>query len=175
MNKDITIYYLEFTSPKELRPSRINDPKFRINECTVKQYQYNRFLYEFIGSDWHWLDKSHDSSEKWQAYVNDANLRTFVAYYEGSIAGYYELRKYDDGNVEICYFGLAPDFIGKGFGGALLTHAINSAFEWGASRVWVHTCTLDHKNALNNYLARGMKIYKTETKKNSLSKGEKIQ
>ncbi len=175
MSKDITIYYLEITSRTQLRPSRTSDPKFKISECIVKQPQLNRFLYSLIGKDWNWLDKAADPDEKWLAYVSDPNLRTFLAYYEDSIAGYYELQKQSDSNVQICYLGLAHGFIGKGLGGALLTHAISSAFDWGASRVWVHTCTLDHKNALENYLARGMTLYKTETKKNTSPEGEKIQ
>src|SRR5437867_1586360 len=91
-------------------------------------------------------------------------LRTFGAYYDASLAGYYELRRDDRDGVEIAYFGLLPKFIGRGFGGALLTSAIEEA--WRASpsitRVWVHTCTCDHPHALANYQARGMVIYKRE-------------
>ena len=87
------------------------------------------------------------------------------AYYDGSLAGYYELRRDDEGGVEIAYFGLLPGFIGRGLGGALLTSAIEDAWRTtsSVSRVWVHTCTLDHPSALGNYQARGMVIYKQET------------
>jgi GNAT superfamily N-acetyltransferase len=92
-------------------------------------------------------------------------LRTFVAYYDNSLAGYYELRRDDEGGVEIAYFGLLPEFIGRGLGGALLTSAIEEAWQMLSlvSRVWVHTCNLDHPAALANYQARGMAIYKQET------------
>jgi GNAT superfamily N-acetyltransferase len=79
-------------------------------------------------------------------------------------AGYYELRRDDEDGVEIAYFGLLPEFIGRGLGGALLTNAIEEAWRMSSvSRVWVHTCTLDHPGALGNYQARGMVIYKQET------------
>jgi GNAT superfamily N-acetyltransferase len=169
MSQDITTYFLEIMSIEKLRARSTEDSKFRVSECIVKQYQYNRFLYEFIGRKWQWKDKLSDNDEKWKTYVNDTDLRTWIANYEGSIAGYYELQKQSNDGVQICYLGLAEDFIGKGFGAALLTHAIRCGFGWGAKRVWVHTCTLDHKNALANYIARGMNIYKTEIKKDSSS------
>ena len=93
-------------------------------------------------------------------------LRTFAAYYDQSVAGYYELRHDAQGAVEIAYFGLLPEFIGRRLGGALLTSAIQQA--WSRSggvapnRVWVHTCNRDHPQALANYQARGMVIYKVE-------------
>lgn len=86
-------------------------------------------------------------------------MRTFVATRRGATAGYYELRRDDAQAVEVAHFGLAPDFIGRGFGGALLTDALRRAWAWDARRVWLHTCTLDHPAALQNYLARGMQVY----------------
>ena len=83
---------------------------------------------------------------------------------EGSIAGYYELQKKAE-NIEIAYFGLTPEFFGRGLGGALLTNAIEHAFAWDGKRVWVHTCTLDHPAALPNYLARGMHVYATSSER----------
>ena len=159
----ITTYYLEMTSPNALK--RKKEPKaFNIAECKIKQFQYNRFFYQLVGQNWAWTDKNNWTDEQWRAYSESDQLRTWAAYHQGSPAGYYELQKQTDGNVEIAYFGLAPLFIGKGFGGYLLTHAIQSAWNWeGTKRVWVHTCTLDHPGALKNYEARGLKIYKEKT------------
>jgi GNAT superfamily N-acetyltransferase len=116
-----------------------------------------------VGEKWSWTDKLKLSDEEWRRYVESENLRTWVAYSRGEIAGYYELQRQEKGNVEIAYFGLTPKFIGKGYGGYLLTHAILSAWSWGETRrVWVHTCTSDHVAALQNYKARGLKIYGIE-------------
>ncbi len=158
-----TTYYLEMHSPDQHNVRALPDT-LNIVECEVPQYQLNRFLYHFIGDAWDWGDLDDYNDEQWRARVEDKHLRTWIAYYRGSIAGYYELYQPDDKNTEIKYFGLSQDYIGKGFGGALLSQAITSAWAWhGTKRVWVHTCTLDHPTALNNYLSRGMTVYKEQT------------
>jgi GNAT superfamily N-acetyltransferase len=159
---EITTYYLEMLDSSELK--QIQDSNgLIVREAEIDAYPFNRFLYQYVGGPWQWTDKLKLSDEAWKAYVEDPGLRTWVAYFRGSIAGYFELHAAQDGNTEIAYFGLAPDFIGKGFGGYLLSQAIKNAWEIDTTkRVWVHTCTLDHPSALNNYKARGLKLYKTE-------------
>ncbi len=156
--------FLEMTSRDQLRPREASDVRFRVVEASIRQWQFNRFLYSFVGKRWSWTDKELWTDEQWRAYVEDDTLRTFVAYYDGSPVGYFELQRQSGGDVEIVYFGMVPKFIGRGLGGCLLTHAIRSAWDWeGAERVWVHTCSLDHPAALENYKSRGMTVYRTET------------
>ncbi|MSU36408.1 MAG: GNAT family N-acetyltransferase [Pedosphaera sp.] len=159
----VTTTYLEILSPVPIRPKHCDDARFSIHECTVKQWQFNRFLYFAVGESWTWNDKRGWSAEQWRAYAESDTLRTFAAYYDGSPAGYFELHEDDVGEIEIAYLGLLPAFYGRGFGGALLTRALEEAWKSQPRRVWVHTCTDDHSAALPNYLARGMTIYKTET------------
>ncbi len=161
MLSTVTTTYLEMRSADELRPKRCADVRFVISECTVPRWQFNRFLYSTVGEAWSWTDKRGWSDEQWREYVESEALRTFVAYYDGSPAGYYELHRGDTLDVEISYFGLLPAFIGRGFGGAMLTSAIEEAWRMKPSRVWVHTCSLDHPASLRNYESRGMKIYET--------------
>lgn len=159
----VVTYYLEMTSPDSLNEKE-KPQEFEIHEAEIKQYQFNRFLYQLVGENWDWNDKLSWSDADWEKYSESENLKTWVACYKGPIAGYYELEKQDNGNTEIAYFGLAPRFIGMGFGGYLLSHAIKSAWAWkGTERVWVHTCSLDHEGALNNYQARGFKVYRETT------------
>ena len=160
---DLTTYYLEMTSPDDLNekpaPADLDDI-----EAEIKEFRFNRYHYQLVGEPWSWTDKLSLPDDVWQQYAESESLRTWVAYSKGSIAGYYELQQQENDNVEIVYFGLAPKFTGKGFGGYLLSHAIESAWSWGnTKRVWVHTCTLDHDAALPNYQARGMTVYRTET------------
>jgi GNAT superfamily N-acetyltransferase len=162
MPKSVTITYLEMRSAQELRPKPCSDPRFWVKEATIKQWEFNRFLYLLVGRDWAWNDKRSWTEQQWQSYAEADRLRTFVAYYDGSVAGYYETRADDSSGIEIAIFGLAPHFIGKGFGAALLTHALEAAWRAKPARVWLHTCTLDHPAALHNYQARGMKTYKVE-------------
>ncbi len=161
MTKVIT-YYLEQTSSEEICGKPQIDG-FLITEAKVKQYQYNRFFYESVGADWAWQDKLKWDISEWKQYAERDTLHLFVGYYQGSPAGYYELEEQAEGNVEISYFGLMPAFIGKGLGGYLLTNALENAWMLaGTTRVWVHTCSLDHPGALQNYKARGMKVYLQE-------------
>jgi ribosomal protein S18 acetylase RimI-like enzyme len=158
--------YLEMRSPEELRPKRCADHRFQVREQKERDWVLNRDLYFAVGENWDWIDKRPWTDEQWKQYATAPELRTFAAYYDNVLAGYYELRRDDQSEVEIVYFGLLPDFIGRGLGGALLTNAIEEAWRMSPapSRVWVHTCNRDHPSALANYEARGMEIYRVEEK-----------
>jgi len=153
-------------SPEQLRPKRFNDARFQIREETERDWRFNRDLYFAVGEQWQWIDKRPWTDEQWQEYASAPELLTFAAYHGDTLAGYYELRRDTEGGMEIAYFGLLPEFIGRGLGGALLTSAIEEAWsrrgEIAPKRVWVHTCNLDHPKALANYQARGMVVYKVE-------------
>ena len=155
-------------SSDQLRPKRSADAGFQVREKRDRDWRFNRDLYFVVGEMWSWIDKRPWTDEQWQEYALEPRLRTYAAYYDNTVAGYYELRRDDEDGVEIAYFGLLPEFVGRGFGGALLTSAIEQAWSRrggiAPSRVWVHTCNRDHPQALANYQARGMKIYKVEEK-----------
>lgn len=156
---EVTTYYLEMTSRAALR-SKSESRGLKIRECIIKQYPLNRFLYQFIGAPWKWTDRLVWTDQQWEGYAENENLRTWVAYLGGTPAGYYELQKQEDGNVEVVLFGLASRFFGMGLGGYFLSQALESAWSWeGTKRVWLHTCTYDHAHALQNYTARGMTLY----------------
>jgi GNAT superfamily N-acetyltransferase len=161
---EVTTTYLEIGALEELKRKEAADARFEVREAVVPQWQVNRFLYLLVGERWGWTDKQTWADDRWETYVDSTDLRTFVGFVEDAIAGYYELQK-KQSDVEIAYFGLAPEFIGRGLGGALLSSAIENAFAWGTGRVWVHTCTLDHPAALRNYVARGMRIYRSSTER----------
>lgn len=158
------IFYLEMLSPEMLRPKHTDDLEFRVLETAVPQPTFNQYLYALVGQHWQWIDKTDWTDEQWRDHVLSGNLRTWVAYKGGTPAGYFELQQMGDGRVEILYFGLAPAFIGQGYGGPLLTEAIRQAWAWDAERVTVQTCTLDHPGALANYQARGFTIYEVVEK-----------
>ncbi len=134
-----------------------------IKEAVIKQWEFNRFLYLLVGRDWAWNDKKNWTDDQWRAYAETEGLRTFVAFHDGAVAGYFEMRRDNVNGVEIAIFGLTPKFIGRGFGGVMLTSALEEAWRMAPSRVWLHTCSLDHPAALGNYQARGMRVYRVET------------
>jgi len=155
--------YLEMRSADQLRPKRA-DARFRVREKTERDWRFNRDLYFRVGEQWDWIDKRSWTDEQWKEYATPPELRTFAGYYDNAVAGYYELRRDGENGIEIAYFGLLPEWIGRGLGGALLTSAIERAWrmEPNPSCVWVHTCNRDHPQALANYQARGMVVYKIE-------------
>ena len=161
----LTTYYLEMQAP----PSYVADQtsyeaqanRFLLRECVRPQFEFNRFLYQLVGKAFDWTERLVWSDEQWQALVSNPNLRTWIAYVDGAIAGYFELRRVND-DVEILYFGLSGDFIGQGLGRIFLETAVRQAWQWqGAQRVWVHTCNYDHPSALTNYQQRGFELYDT--------------
>jgi GNAT superfamily N-acetyltransferase len=154
--------YLEMRSPDALRPAATpvpEPPVERIAECTVSFFRY---LYQEVGRAYHWTDRLGWSDEAIRSYLRTPEVSIWLMSWQSEPAGYFELRRHDDGSVEIAYFGLLPGFIGRGWGKFLLTRAAQSAWELGTDRVWLHTCTLDHPAALPNYLKRGFQPFREE-------------
>jgi GNAT superfamily N-acetyltransferase len=162
MQRLVTTTYLEMLSRAELRPARPSAIAFQLVQVEIPCPEFNRFLYTAVGARWWWYSRLAWDYARWLAYLDRPDLETWVAYVSGTPAGYFELERQPDAAVELAYFGLLPRFIGKGVGGALLTAAITRAWDMGAKRVWLHTCTLDHPQALANYQARGFRIFRIE-------------
>ncbi len=124
---------------------------------------FYRYLYDAVGRDWLWLDRNRMSDEELGAIIGDERDEIYVLYVDGVPAGYAELDRRSPPDIELAYFGLVPDFIGRGVGRFLLNSAIRQAWSYAPSRLWVHTCTLDHPNALPLYQKAGFQVYKRET------------
>ena len=159
---EVTRTYLELRSASELNPARSNDPRLRIGRLTNCEPSLYRRLYVEVGKNYHWIDRLPWTDEQIRAHLQQPDISLWLMTYDGETAGYFELRQCEDGSTEIAYFGLLPQFIGRGFGKHLLTCATDQAWAAGAKRVWLHTCTLDDKAAMPNYLKRGFKPFKTE-------------
>ena len=160
---DVTVYYLEMLSA-DAHQQKALPAELIVDEARIKQYQVNRMLYQLVGEAYEWNEKTAWTSGRWKDFAESDQLRTWIAYHQGSIAGYFELQQMDSETIQLAYFGLAGKFIGMGFGGALLSTAVTQAWSWGnPQRIIVNTCSLDHPNALANYKARGFSIYETKT------------
>ncbi len=153
-----TVWHLEMLDPEELSPKALL-PETQLVKLEIPLPALNRFFYQEVGKLWHWKDRLKWTEVEWQNWVECETLQTWMLIYRGTPAGYFELDA-QNGDVEIAYFGLLPEFLGKGLGGSFLSAAIEKAWEMGAERVWVHTCILDHPHALNNYQSRGLKIFR---------------
>ena len=155
--------YLEMKSLDELVQKKKPNSKYFVEKVSINDFQLNKFFYKQIGQNHHWYDRLVWDDKKWIDYVSNQNVFTFVLKDNENIAGFFELIYHKDkSEMEIAYFGLLKDYMAKKLGGYMLSQAIKISFSYKVKRLWVHTCSLDHKNALKNYLSRGMKIYNTE-------------
>src|SRR5580765_1123187 len=159
----VTRTYLEMRDRSQLRGAKLDDPLIRIvqqRDCSIELF---RFLYVEVGKNYHWVDRLPWTDEQVAGYLKQPEISLWLMSYDEEPAGYFELRKCADGSVEIAYFGLLGQFIGRGLGKHLLMTAVEQSWVDGANRVWLHTCTLDDAAAMPNYLKRGFKPFKTET------------
>ena len=164
MNKKVERNYLEINLLEDLRDSGQFSDDYNIQVVDPKNFQLNKFFYKRIGKKHHWVDRLSWSDKQWIDYVSDKKVLTYVLKFKEDLAGYFELILHPEKEeVEIAYLGLLEEYQNKKLGSHLLSSAIKNSFINKPKRVWVHTCSLDHKNALNNYKSRGMKIFKTET------------
>jgi|TARA_B100000959_G_scaffold6370_1_gene6457 hypothetical protein len=164
VNSQIKRNFLEIKSINELSVFKKPNINLVLNKVDPPDFQLNRFFYKEIGKKHQWVDRLIWNDQNWSDYLNSSNVKTYVLKLNYDLVGYFEQIFYKDKTeCEIAYFGIIEEYIGKKFGGYLLSEAIKKSFYAKSNRVWVHTCSLDHKNALNNYLSRGMKIFKSET------------
>jgi ribosomal protein S18 acetylase RimI-like enzyme len=164
--------YLEMTKATALRPAPCPDRRARVERVEGCPPSFFRYLYVEVGRRYHWVDHLGWTDEQVRARLADPAVSLYVLTVAGAPAGYFELERHGDGSVEIAYFGLLPEFFGRGLGKWLLTEAVRAAWSSGADRVWLHTCTLDDPAALPNYLGRGFRPFRTETYTTDLRDGE---
>ena len=164
MTEKIYRSYLEIKSLDELKEVKKPSKNYFIELADPKDFQLNKFFYKNIGKNCQWIDRLVWTDLNWIEYISNDRLFTFILKDESEIAGYFELLfNKESKEAEIAYFGILEEYFGKQLGGYLLSEAIKQSFRMKSLRVWAHTCSLDHKNALGNYLSRGMKIFKSET------------
>ena len=159
----VTRTYLELQAPGQFRPAFGTFPNIAVGHIAAPAPALYRQCYRTVGEAYHWRDRWDWTDAEIRAHLADPAITIFLARRRDVLAGYYELRRVpDDHSVEVAYFGVAPEEVGRGLGKHLLSCAVRDAWRLGASRVWLHTCTLDHANALPNYVARGFVPYKQE-------------
>ncbi len=168
----VTTWSLQMLRPA-LPPPRPFPEDVRLDRATGIAPEYARFLYGLVGGDWYWTDRLPWTRQQWADELAVPGTEFWIIYREGVPMGYVQLQpvaQSDGTQVEIRYFGLAQQAIGRGLGGPLLEHGIAAAWSLPersglppTTRVWVHTCTLDGPAALANYQARGLVVYAEET------------
>ena len=153
---------LQLDSCDALRPKYVAGADVSIQRVEIPLPALNRFLHEEVGTEFQWGGYENWTDADWTEYANRDGLETWVLYVQGTPAGYFETEHFEDGSARIHNFGLLRPFFGQGLGAHLLSFAANRAFERGADRVWLRTCSKDHPNALPNYQSRGFRIVHEE-------------
>jgi GNAT superfamily N-acetyltransferase len=159
---DVTIKFLEMNAPDELRPKRASLAGVTVARVPHPMPELNRFFYATVGAEYDWSDRLSWPLEKWREYLQRPDVDTYVLAVDGIPAGFFELVRHENGDVEIKYFGLIGAYIGKGLGAHMLTVAVEEGWAAGARRMIVDTCSLDHPKAFDHYVARGFKLYRTD-------------
>ena len=163
MIQEVKRSYLEINSLEDLKENNQSTDSYSLNLLDPINFQLNKFFYKNIGKKHRWVDRLVWAESQWIDYVSNNKVKTYIFKYKEELVGFFELIfHFEKKEVEIAYFGILEEFQNKKLGSYLLTQAIKKSFVGNINRVWVHTCSLDHKNALNNYIARGMRIFKTE-------------
>jgi len=164
VKQEVQRNYLEINSIQDLKKVDKPDGDYSLNLLEPINFQLNKFFYKNIGKKHKWIDRLVWSETQWIDYVSSSKVETFIFKYKDNLVGFFELIFHKENKeVEIAYFGLLEEFQNRKLGSYLLSEAIKISFINKVNRVWLHTCSLDHENALNNYISRGMKIFKTET------------
>ena len=164
MTQEVKRNYLEINTLKELKEVKKISENYSLNLLNPSNFQLNKFFYKNVGKKHQWVDRLIWTDVQWIDYVSSENVKTYIFKKKNDLAGFFELISHKEKKeIEIAYFGLLEEFQNKNLGSFLLSEAIKKSFLNNINRVWLHTCSLDHENALNNYIARGMKIFKTET------------
>jgi|TARA_B100000123_G_scaffold157970_1_gene116858 ribosomal protein S18 acetylase RimI-like enzyme len=164
VNKKVDRNYLEIKSLNELVESEKPSNDLILELINPPNFQLNKFFYKEVGKKHHWVDRLVWNDKQWIEYTSNENAKTYVLKENRDLVGYFELIFHKEKNeIEIAYLGLLEEYHNKKLGSYLLCNAIKKSFSEKPKRVWVHTCSLDHKNALSNYISRGMKIFKKET------------
>ena len=163
MTEEVKRNYLEISSINDLNEGNKPSEDYSLNLIDPINFQLNKFFYKNIGKKHKWVDRLIWNEQKWIDYVSSEKVKTYVLKNKDDLVGFFELIfHFEKKEVEIAYFGILEEYQNKKLGSFLLSEAIKKSFDQQVNRVWLHTCSLDHKNALNNYIARGMKIFKSE-------------
>jgi GNAT superfamily N-acetyltransferase len=157
-------FFLEIKKKQFFNKFPSKPEKAEVYSDEEKDININKFFYRQIGKDHFWRDRLLWSDKEWHKYVDNVNLNTGVMKFEKNLIGFYEQEFHKKKNeIELIQMGILKEYQGKKFGSFLLKYIIHKAFVKNVERVWVHTCSLDHKHALDNYLSKGFKIFKEET------------
>jgi GNAT superfamily N-acetyltransferase len=177
MIRQQTVTWLEMTSPDQLRPGRLPPEPMELVPVGLPLARLLGETTARVGAPHGWTSRPAWSQAQWAEHLARPGVRAWLARVGGDPAGVIEVEAQPGNEVEITVFGLVPELVGRGFGGHLLTQAVRLA--WDARqpdgtptrRIWLHTASADHANALPNYQARGFRVVRSEVRRKEVPDG----
>lgn len=152
-----TITYLEMARPPS-EPPPSDPPQIRLERASGLTVAFYRYLYNEVGKPWLWYERRAMDDVTLAALLHSPAIEVHVAYGNGVPAGFFELDRRHPTDIDLAYFGLLPDFIGRGIGHWFLRRAVDQAWRYRPRLLTVNTNSFDHPRALANYQRAGFTI-----------------
>jgi GNAT superfamily N-acetyltransferase len=160
-----TITYLEMHSRPESTEPVLPQGKLRIEKVALPPVPFYREMYQAVGGPWNWSERKRLSDSELREVIQHPDIAIYVLRNEGRISGFAEMDLRQKPEIELKYFGLVPECIGKGYGRHFLHWIVMKAWDMQPSRLWLHTCDRDHPGALTFYQESGFVICQAETRR----------
>lgn len=130
-----------------------------LEQLGAAQLDRYRAVYRAVGTPWLWFSRLRLSDEQLRGILADEHVQAFAVRDGNRDVGLLELDFRTEGECELAFFGLVNDYVGRGAGRWLMREAIARAWAEPVRRVHVHTCTLDHPQAVSFYVRAGFTPY----------------
>ncbi len=156
---DVTVTFLRQEARPFLPPQPRPKNRLALLRAEDPPVHFYRYLYDLVGRPWNWISRRHLTDEELAAIIKNPAVHLYALYVDGVPAGMAEIDAVGASVVEIRFFGLAPDFIGRGLSRYFLSNVVNLAWDFGPREVRIETCTLDHPAALALYQKFGFTVF----------------
>ena len=157
------VTYLEMVAKPTAPNLPLPAPKIVLVRAEQPTLSFYRYLFNTIGEDCLWFSRRFMDDDALTNIIQHELVEVYVLYVGGVPGGLGELDRRTEGQIELSFFGLIPEFVGRGLGKYFLRWLVDQAWTYEPERLWLHTCDLDHPNALSVYQKVGFTPYKRET------------
>ncbi|MFN0169811.1 MAG: GNAT family N-acetyltransferase [Bryobacteraceae bacterium] len=143
-------------------PARVDAGPYRFERVSRCDLDWYRRFFQRIGADWLWYSRLLMTDAELRGTLDHPEVDFYLLRDQGEEMGFFELDRRNQPDIEIRFFGLAPELVGKGLGKAMMAKALEVAWSYRPRRLFLHTCTLDHPRAVEFYRKAGFVAYGRE-------------
>jgi GNAT superfamily N-acetyltransferase len=121
-----------------------------------------RALVRRVGEPYLWQSPLLITDEQFAQQIRDGNVEIFVLRSSERDEGILQLDFGRAAECEVRLFGVSEAVRGTGAARKLMNYAIDAAWARPIQRLWLHTCTLDHPDAIPFYMRSGFTPFKRQ-------------